>query len=86
MDHMKSQFSEGFFKTVGKVFSGIKTLSLTESIEIASQKYNLFRAAIKAFNSNSSKWIYHKDYNLKDKNRKKLKMPKKADNVGFGFK
>jgi hypothetical protein len=46
----------------------------------------MFRAALKAFNSNSAKWIYYKEYGLKDKNKKKLRMPKKADNVGFGFK
>jgi hypothetical protein len=42
--------------------------------------------AIKAFTSNSAKWIYHKDYNLKDKNRKKIRMPKKAEYIGFGFR
>jgi len=47
---------------------------------------SLFRAALKAFTSNSAKWIYYKEYGLKDKNKKKLRMPKKADNVGFGFK
>eukprot|EP00347_Sterkiella_histriomuscorum_P017751 403348136 len=86
VEHMKSNFSDGFFKTVGKFVSNIKVMSLSESIEQASQKYSLFRAALKAFNSNSSKWIYHKDYNLKDQNRKKIRMPKKAENVGYGFK
>ena len=60
--------------------------NLAEAIESAAGKYNLFRTAVKAFTSNSSKWIYHKDYNLKDKNKRKIRMPKKAEYVGFGFK
>lgn len=42
--------------------------------------------AIKPFSSNNTKWMSHRDYGLRDRNKKKLRMPKKADNFGFGFK
>ena len=57
-----------------------------ESLEITVQKITMFRTALKAFKSNSARWIYHKDYGLKDESKRKLRLPKKADNIGFGFK
>ncbi|CDW77802.1 allene oxide synthase 8r-lipoxygenase fusion protein [Stylonychia lemnae] len=86
MDHMKTEFSSGFFRTIGNFVKEVRAINLVESFDQAAHKYSLIRAAIKAFSSNSAKWIYHKDYGMKDRNRKKLRLPKKAENVGFGFR
>ena len=86
LEHMKTEFSSGFFRTIGNFVKEVRAINLIESFDSAAHKISLIRAAIKAFSSNSAKWIYHKDYAIKDRNKKKLRMPKKAENVGFGFR